>query len=130
MQKTEKITIKHTTDDGVRLVLIPLRGLENRYVTMNEEDFDWLLSIGVHPIFKLKQHNVLITCKRKQVRVARLLTDCKEGENVRYLNGDVTDLRARNLLKLPGMARYGARSLIERTYPTIQYELEHAYKAA
>jgi hypothetical protein len=127
MSKTSTITIKHFEKDGVKLVQVPLRGTD-KFITMNEEDFDWLLFVGAHPIFKLKQNTVFITCKRKQIPVGRLLANCGRGENVRYLNSDVTDLRASNLLKLPGMALYDARAFIHKTYPTIQYKLEHVYE--
>jgi hypothetical protein len=122
------LTIRHKTEDGQRLAYVPIRGGEDKHCTMYEDDFNALLAMGMHPVFRLKQGTIFCRCNCRNVGVARLLCNCQPGENVRYLNADPTDLRPINLLKLPGMARYAARSQLQKTLPTLRYELEHVYE--
>jgi hypothetical protein len=128
MQKRIPITIKHRNEKDGQLVFIPIRGTEEQFCKMHNDDFELLLSLGVHPLFRLKQGTLWCRCNYRNIGVARLLCNCQAGENVRYLNADPTDLRSSNLLKLPGMAKYAARSHMKKTYPTQQYEIEHVYE--
>jgi hypothetical protein len=91
---------------------------------MLEGDFSALLDLGLHPLFRFKQGTVFARSNYKNIGVARLLANCQAGQNVRYINGDPLDLRQQNLLLLPGMSLYAARSLLKKSLSPLRYELK------
>jgi hypothetical protein len=122
------LKIIHKIKDGQKLVYIPIRGEKDKYCRMLEEDFGALLDFGLHPLFRFKQGTVFARSNYKNIGVARLLANCQAGQNVRYINADPLDLRQQNLLILPGMSLYAARSLLKKSLSPLRYELSHVYE--
>jgi hypothetical protein len=122
-----QLKIIHKTEDGQKLVYIPIRGEKDKFCKMLEGDFAALIDLGLHPLFRL-QGTVFARSNYKNIGVARLLANCQAGQNVRYINGDPLDLRQQNLLILPGMSLYAARSVLKKSLSPLRYELSHVYE--
>lgn len=96
--------IRHTIDEGGQPVaLVPLgREGEKGLALVDEDDLEMLTAIGLSLKWNrnLPTGVVIAPARRSSgcnVQVSRVILDCGPGENVRYRNGDPTDLRRENL---------------------------------
>ena len=86
-----KITITHKDD----LVFIPLANSE-KAATLDSNDFQSLMAKKVSPRWTLSQAGKVMTGTNKTV--ARLVCEAGKGQQVKYADGDPTNLRRSNLL--------------------------------
>lgn len=127
----KKIQVFHTKDDkGKSIVSVPLAN-SDRYATLNEQDFNELVELGISPAWKQGADGLVQVSVpgRTNLTVARLIADASK-ERVRYLNRDKNDLRRDNLvLDSHGLrAKLRARDLIAPTPRLNSIEVEHVYK--
>jgi hypothetical protein len=97
-------TIRHTIDGGgLRVALVPLgRTGEKGTAVILDDDLALLESLGLSMRWNRNRGTGVVVAPASgssggSVQVARVLLDLGPGENVRYRNGDPTDLRRGNL---------------------------------
>jgi hypothetical protein len=121
------VTVYHKIlEDGSKVVEIPLPG-SKRVARLDEEGLSELIQLGLNPYMKFKQEFVHCRSGGRNIYVGRILCNCKAGENVRFIDGNVCNLTKGNMLKLNGMSLYGARDLIKKQHSRNRYEVEHIY---
>lgn len=96
--------IVHTTDgDGHRVALVPLGRTGTKGIAVIlEDDLSLLESLGLSLRWNRNHSSGVVVAPAGgssggSVQVSRVLLDLGPGENVRYVNGDPTDLRRHNL---------------------------------
>ncbi|MHA6690555.1 hypothetical protein [Devosia sp. A449] len=95
-------TIQHA-GDGNEISFVPIGQFASKGVAViDTEDLLMLEELGLSLAWNRNSRTgyVFAPAARavgRSVQVARVLLDCGPGENVRYLNGDPTDLRRSNL---------------------------------
>jgi hypothetical protein len=114
------VTVTHELDpDGnTQLITVPLTNVDQSAVIF-KEDFDFLLSLGVDPRWRLSANLVLVRGKHEPV--SRLIVDARKGEKVRYKDGDPTNLRRSNLFKVSGAGKSDAQEK-QKTNPSMRTE--------
>jgi hypothetical protein len=106
---------KENEDAPIRLVhfttkntvLVPLSGGRGGWAVVNEDDLALLESVGLSLRWTRDISSGAVSAPasaspNRHVSVSRVLLDAGEGEAVRFLNGDPTDLRRENLLLVDG----------------------------
>lgn len=97
--------IETSLDENNRpIVRVPLgKNGSKGYATLYLQDFERLMELGLSTAWNLVGKGyVTATCSTapgNSVQVARVLLDAGAYEQVRYCNGDKTDLRTNNILK-------------------------------
>jgi hypothetical protein len=97
------VTVRHTYDeDGQDIILVPLaRGGE---ATLYQTDFNALLDLGISLSWNRLPNGYVVAPAAKapgnSIQVARVIVDAGPGERLKYVNGDLTDLRSKNLCLL------------------------------
>lgn len=90
--------------DGREIVTVPLHGKGE--ATLYEKDFRFLLQLGLSTAWnKLPNGYVTASCycaPGRSVQVARVLLNAGPQQRVRYIDGDLTNLRSGNLILLSG----------------------------
>jgi hypothetical protein len=96
--------ILHTVDEGgLRVALVPLgRKGEKGSAIILEDDLAYLESLGLSMRWNRNSGSGVVVAPAGgstggSVQVSRVLLDLGPGQNVRYRNGDPTDLRRENL---------------------------------
>lgn len=103
-------TIDHVTHDGQDLALVPLgRFASKGHAVISADDLAMLEDLGLSLVWNRNALNGCVFAPAARasggnVQVARVLLDLGEGQMVRYLNGDPTDLRWDNLAIVEGNA--------------------------
>jgi len=107
LDTTDKRVIRHVmmdTEGGpMRAALVPLgRYGEKGIAVVDEDDLAMLDSLGLSMRWNRNPGTgVVIAPARRSsgsnVQVARVIVDAGPGENIRYRNGDPTDLRRENI---------------------------------
>jgi hypothetical protein len=103
MTRVMKIICGHDTD-GREIVYIPLAGKGE--ATLYHDDFERLQELGLSLSWN-RLPNGYVTAPAykapgKSIQVARVILDAGPFERVKYINGDPTDLRSKNLCLLSG----------------------------
>src|SRR5258708_4416245 len=117
-KKRPKTAVFHLhDDDGTQLVKVSLKESPN-FVTLNENDFHELLSLGIRPDWTYNFHSRYVVVVRPNswknaIPVARIIMDAGRGESVKYLNNNTLDLRRKNLIIAPGSAQRRARDFLD-----------------
>jgi hypothetical protein len=95
--------MKITEEKNNTVYHIPL-GKSGNYAAIYKEDYDYLIQLEVSKTWNDGTLGyVTAYCKSipgTRVAIARVLMDAGEGETVRYLDGDRTNLRRNNLIKM------------------------------
>jgi hypothetical protein len=130
----KEINILHRTEDGEKLVYIPLKNSAD-YVVMEESGFELLTKLGVIPSFKINGYgNAVVYWSGGQhgqyIHVAWILLDCGRNEHVTYVDGFFNNLCRSNLIKTGGVGKHRARDLITEEFGRKQYTLRHLYAEA
>ena len=134
--KTKTITAA-LDEQGRPIVRVPLGRAGNKgYATLYLQDFESLIELGLSASWnRLPKGYVTASCANapgNAVQVARVLLDAGPYELVRYVNGDLTDLRAKNVLKLyQGAAKRRDRDYVKplKRPHKIEYDVEHSHAA-
>jgi hypothetical protein len=98
------------------------------FIAMDEESLEFLLALGIVPIFTVVQETVFCRSGGRNIGVGRLLLDCGVNQAVRYLDFNIKNLRRSNLVKLGGSAKFAARSQISKEFDKRVYQLRHVYE--
>jgi len=103
-------TITHVTHGGRELALVPLgRWASKGHAVIYTDDLTMLENLGLSLVWNRNSLSGTVFAPAAKasggnVQVARVLLDLGEGQIVRYLNGDPTDLRRENLSVVDGNA--------------------------
>lgn len=96
--KKPAIIHKITVENDKEVFHIPL-GKSGKYAAVYKEDYDYLIGLGLSGTWNNSiQGYVDASSKGTRLRVARVLMDAKESQTVRYVDGDITNLRRDNLV--------------------------------
>ena len=86
------------------IIYVPLRNKGE--AILYREDFDRLLELGLSLSWNRLPNGYVTAPAYKahgnSIQVARVIVDAGPGEQVKYVNGDLTDLRSSNLCLLKG----------------------------
>ncbi len=84
--------------------------------TIYQEDYDYLMSIGLSSSWNLWPNGYVIACaykaKGNNVSVPRVLLDARQGEVVHYVDGNRLNLRRDNLELYEGYAKHRDRDFL------------------
>src|SRR6516165_11704459 len=103
MKRNQRI-VRHLTDNGHRLVNVPLDDRAKRYAILFEQDYQNLMDLGLTPRWRVKRDRgairVMVWNRNTgyEVAVARLVVGAGSKQSVTYANGNPLDLRASNLV--------------------------------
>ena len=128
--KTE-IEITHFLDeDGIPLVSVPLTNSDQK-VTLYQDDFNQLYSMGLDPRWRLSIGQVLERGKGR-VSISRLVANANPGDKIQYLDRDPCNLRRENLLTASGAGKYKTRDVFDpmtrkNTFLKEKVSLKHIY---
>ncbi len=93
--------MKQTEENGKTVYWIPL-GKSRKYAPIYQEDYELLRELGIGKTWNDGLYSyVSAYCPNipgSRVIVARVLLNAGEGQTVRYLDGDRTNLRRENLI--------------------------------
>lgn len=129
--------IRHVEGDARRVALVPLGPHGRKGVAIVDgEDLSLLDSLGLSMRWNRHAGTGIVIAPAgnssgNSVQVSRVILDCGTGENVRYRNGDPTDLRRQNLEINPeGYAIRRDRDFLtpKATKRSWGPEIEHVYE--
>ena len=110
--KARPITISEVHSFDVRdLVQVPL-GRSGLEATVDYDDYQELLALGLSPNWCLTGGNVVTRKDGNLLTVARIIVDAQPGEIVAYSDGDRTNLRRGNLVLKSGYSINADRRLL------------------
>lgn len=90
--KARPITVKKG------IAIVPLSRNGKSQATIDLEDYELLMSLGVSPNWQCAGGSVVARTPKGPMLVGRILTDAKAGQQVRYLDGNPLNLRRENLI--------------------------------
>jgi hypothetical protein len=76
-------------------VIVPLTN-SSKTVTLDAADYNALMAMEISPRWKLSQAGKVMVGNNKTI--ARLITEAQRGQQVKYADGDPTNLRRSNLI--------------------------------
>jgi hypothetical protein len=103
MKRKQRI-VRHLTENGHKLVNVPLDDRAKRYAILFEQDYQNLIDLGLSPRWRIKNDRgakrVMVWNRATgyEVAVARLIVGAGAKQSVTYANGNPFDLRAINLV--------------------------------
>ena len=80
-----------------RIAIVPLSRNGEHSATIDLEDYELLMSLGVSPNWQCTGGSVVARTPKGTMLVGRILMDAKRGQQVRYLDGNPLNLRRDNL---------------------------------
>ena len=107
--------IHHGYEDGHRIVFVPFSNAKGKAKVL-EKDYDTLVKLGVGLPWKFAIGRVWVRSGGYNIPVARLILDAKEGEVIRHIDLDPTNLLRTNLLRVPGHGQHRSRDLMRKSY--------------
>jgi hypothetical protein len=130
--------IKHIVDPDTNenLVKVPLSDAESpEHATLNALDYEDLIENGASPLWRLRKDRgkvrvvVGLPPLRQDIAVSRLVTGAKENQSVTFIDGDATNLRAKNLVLSNGRGLRCERDLLspQRHGFGVRHILKHEY---
>jgi hypothetical protein len=123
-----EILITHWMEQSTPIVSVPLTN-SNRLVCLYQDDFDYLMALGLSPKWVLTNGQILERGTR--LSVTRLVADAKKGQGVKLFDKDPTNLRHPNLILVRAGGRLNARDVLrnteERPYNLDKPTLTHKY---
>jgi hypothetical protein len=126
--------VRHLTENGHRLVQVPLDDKAKRYAIVFEEDYQNLIDAGLTPRWRVKKDRgairVMVWNRNTgyEVAVARLIVGAGAKQSVTYANGNPLDLRASNLVVGLGKGLRNDRSEIKHSnHTTKRSVVRHEY---
>ena len=133
MKRNQRI-VRHLTDNGHRLVNVPLDDRAKRYAILFEQDYQNLMDLGLTPRWRVKRDRgairVMVWNRNTgyEVAVARLVVGAGSKQSVTYANGNPLDLRASNLVVGLGKGLRNDRSEIKHSNHTTKRSIvRHEY---
>jgi hypothetical protein len=133
MKRNQRI-VRHLTDNGHRLVNVPLDDRAKRYAILFEQDYQNLMDLGLTPRWRVKRDRgairVMVWNRNTgyEVAVARLVVGAGSKQSVTYANGNPLDLRASNLVVGLGKGLRNDRNEIKHSNHTTKRSIvRHEY---
>lgn len=102
MKRIERIPVVVQENDK-ELCIVPLGPRQHKVAMIYKEDYDFLMKLGVSQAWNTLNKGAYVYAasfergKASPVMIGRILMNAKEGQHVKYLDGDPTNLRRENM---------------------------------
>ena len=104
-------TVKIIHEDGI--CKVPIVNFKDGFVTLEEDDLETLLELGVDMRWRFSNGNVWTQSGHKRTSVARLICDAEPKMQIIYVDRNPFNLTRKNMAIGPGRAKYRARDRID-----------------
>lgn len=118
------MTIKFLRDEhGREVALVPLKQGSKGCAVLDADDILFLKSLGMSSFVWDRLSNGNVTANSslsptKHVYISRVLTNAGKGESCRFIDGDNSNLRRSNLVKVAGHGKRRDRDFLRRKEET------------